>query len=159
MAGCATRSALAAMWPDDVLQEDGKVSTSRHSQESWLQAMIDARACAARKILQKCDQTAGCAERSALAAMRPDDVLQEDGKTSVSSRQEESWLRAVIAARACAARKILQECDQTAGCAERSALAAMWPLNMLQEDGKVSTSSRSQESWLQAVIAARACAA
>ena len=97
MAGCATHSALAAMWPDDVLQEDGKASTSSHSRESWLRGVIAARACAARKILQKCDQTAGCAERSALAAMRPDDVLQEDGKTSVSSRQEESWLRAVIA--------------------------------------------------------------
>ena len=97
MAGCATRSALAAMWPDDVLQADGKVSTSSRSQESWLQTVIAARICAACKILQGRDQTAGCAERSALAAMRPDDVLQEDGKTSVSSRQEESWLRAVIA--------------------------------------------------------------
>ena len=80
-----------------MMQEDGKASTSSHSRESWLRGVIAARACAARKILQKCDQTAGCAERSALAAMRPDDVLQEDGKTSVSSRQEESWLRAVIA--------------------------------------------------------------
>ena len=116
---------LAAMWPLNMLQEDGKVSTPSCSQESWLRAVITACACAARKILQECDQTAGCAERSALAAMRPLNMLQEDGKTSVSSRQEESWLRAVIAARACAARKILQECDQTAGCAERSALAAM----------------------------------
>ena len=103
MAGCATRSALAAMWPDDVLQEDGKVSTPSRSQESWLQTVIAARICAACEILQGRDQTAGCAERSALAAMRPDDVLQEDSKTSVSSRQEESWLRAVIAACACAA--------------------------------------------------------
>ena len=46
-----------------------------------------------------------------------------------------------------------------AGCATRSALAAMWPLNVLQEDGKVSTSSCSRESWLRGVIAARACAA
>ena len=97
--------------------------------------------------------------RRALSAGCHANVLQEDGKVGTSSRSQESWLQAVITACACAARKILQECDQTAGCAERSALAAMWPLNMLQEDGKVRVSSRSQESWLRAVIAACACAA
>ena len=91
------------MGPDVKLHGDGKASTSSRSQESWLQAMIDARICAARKLLQGRDQTAGCAERSALAAMWPLNMLEEDGKTSVSSRQEESWLRAVIAACACAA--------------------------------------------------------
>ena len=38
-------------------------------------------------------------------------------------------------------------------------MAAMGPLGVLQEDGKVSTSSHSQESWLRAVIAACARAA
>ena len=91
--------------------------------------------------------------------MWPLNMLQEDGKVSTSSRSLESWLQTLIASRACAARKLLQGRDQTAGCAERSALAAMWPLNMLEEDGKVRVSSRSQESWLRAVIAACAYAA
>ena len=50
MAGCATRSALAAMWPDDVLQEDGKASTSSHSRESWLRAVIAACAGTASRV-------------------------------------------------------------------------------------------------------------